>query len=332
VVIILIFLSSISLTSISLRERRRNNGFRVLMHQSYLDQMSDFIMGFLKASKIQDNVKTLTTCINDLISTFSNLSVATQNLNNSPNLVSFMGILTTFNDIYKNSANKQICGGASNKFRAYLDTNFINNPQIGNNDANQYFNNVYSLISNKSARVWYDMYRASQLFKKSECYRAGEILGTLFDKVLRLTDMSVVTSTFENFNQLVTDTTTFNRDVDSFKTKFVLCQNSVTKLMPDIYGFYNETIDGTQIIPRMSDLIKSIYETSHFIQCVDGINVLMVTLNSANYAPTTSKTGASVVHSPKVVAKVAKVAKVETKMPKLEKKIAGIKAIANEKK
>jgi len=43
----------------------KRNGFRVLMNKGYIDNISEFLMAFLKSSKIQQNVGSLILCISN---------------------------------------------------------------------------------------------------------------------------------------------------------------------------------------------------------------------------------------------------------------------------
>ena len=69
ILILLTILSIVSINTIKFKHTRRN-GFRVLMSKNYIDNISEYIMAFLKSSKIQQNVDSLTNCITDLIKTF----------------------------------------------------------------------------------------------------------------------------------------------------------------------------------------------------------------------------------------------------------------------
>jgi len=284
IILILTFFSTIQLTSINLREKRRNNGFRVFMSKGYIDDISDFIMAFLKSSKIQDHVKTLAGCINDLIKTFSSLSIVTQKLNDNPNLMSFMDVISTFNQIYRDANNNLICKDSTQELRTFIDT-FINDPKIGRRDPNGYFKTMLDIVNNRYARIYFELVKSSNYYKHKEFYKAGERIGDLFYNLIRLVDISDDTKDFEGYSLIVADESqaSFQNDANLFKKRFSFCVNSLQKILPDIYNFYNSNVQGADIIPTINDLIKSIFETNQILQCFDGVSSIMSDLRSTNY-------------------------------------------------
>ena len=286
IIFILFFLTlfySYSSTVINLREKRRNNGFRVLMAKGYIDDISDFIMAFLKTTKIQENVKTLATCINDLIKTFSSLSLSTQHLNDSPSITSFMGVISTFNQVYKDASRNNICADASKQFTEYVYT-FINDPRIGRRDSVQYFKDIRRIIENENQRVYFELVKSANSFRNKECYKSGERLGDLFYSFLQCRQLSNDPRDFEGYNQLITDRDTFGNDAALFKTRFSSCLDSIQKIIPDINDFYaKDHVIGEEIIPTISDLVKSIFETNDIMKCFDGVSKILKDLRETNY-------------------------------------------------
>jgi len=282
-IVIIILFASTSLTSVQLSRKPRNNGFRVLMaSKGFYDDFSDFIMGILKASKILENVKALASCINDLIKTFSSLAVVTQKLNETPSLVNFMGVLGSMNQIVKDASNNLICGDVAQQFRRFLDT-FINDPNIGRRDSNEYFKQIIQLISNKSTRVYHEFVRSYDFYKRREFYKAGEVIGDLFYNVVRLKEANLSDDPKDLDNKLITDPAVFQNDANQFKQRFGSCVSSFQKVLPDIYNFYSSTVEGPNIIPTVADLFKSMFETNQLMQCFDNMGRVYNDIIHSNY-------------------------------------------------
>lgn len=252
------------------------------MAKGYIDDISDFIMAFLKSSKIQDQVKSLASCINDLIKTFSSLSIVTQQLNDRPNLTSFMGVIGAFNQIWKDSSNNLICGNARSDFSVFINK-FVQDPKIGNGDFDRYLRTIIDIVKNRYTRIFFELVKAADLYRKREFYKSGERIGDLFYNLVLLRDLSDDTKDFDGYNQIVGNDSVFQNDANTFRQRFSFCLNSLQKVVPDINNFYGSTIRGIDVVPTVNDLLKSMFETNQIIQCFDGVSQIMTILQTFNY-------------------------------------------------
>lgn len=270
--------------NMKLKEYQGSNGFRVLMSRNYVEHIADFIMGFLKSSKIQDNVKSLATCINDLVKTFSELSQVTQNLNNKPNMLSYMGVIEHLKQIYKNSTDNMICADANGELKKFIQV-FISSPKIGNRDSNFYFNSIGIEIKNKSKRVYFELVRAYSYVVKGDYKKAGEVLGEFFYTIIRLKKLSNDIKDFEGSSSLISPSNEnqFENDSNQFKLESKICVKSVIKILKDIYNLNSKDKTGNDVTPNLNDLVKSVVETNQLLQCFNNVGKIYDRIVHSNY-------------------------------------------------
>ena len=81
-----------------------------------------------------------------------------------------MGVISTFNQVYKDASRNNICADASKQFTEYVYT-FINDPRIGRRDSVQYFKDIRRIIENENQRVYFELVKSANSFRNKECYK-----------------------------------------------------------------------------------------------------------------------------------------------------------------
>jgi len=266
--------NKISRISAETIKTQKRNGVRVLLSKDYIENISKFIVSFLKYSEIEHNVSSLSTCIEELVGILLNLSNASQTINKSPNINSFINLIGTFDSIYKQAKNNELCTGSIDEFKKYILI-FINDSNIGKGDSDEYFKRLFNIVKNHYSRIYFELLRSSNSYREYNFDKAGQIFGDLFHNLLNLKELNDDMTTWGNYNAIIVDKLNFQNDASLFKKRIIFCVNSFEKIIPDIFHFYNIKIKGSEVIPTVSDLMKSIFETNQLLQCFDGLSAII---------------------------------------------------------
>ena len=253
----------LSINDVNLK-RKNANGFRVLMSKNYVEDIGDFLLAFLKTSKIDKKVISLSNCLNNVSKTLSSLSVVTQTLSNNPNIISIMSVLTNVDQVYKNAKNNKICKNITSEFKNYINS-YIDNPKIGKGDARKYYTNLINMVDKNYEKIYFQMMKTIKLYKLKETTKSGNLLGETVRNLLRLRDFNVNlkdTSIIKNMIE-------FKKDAKYFKDNIVHCEQAINDIIPDIYNYYKNTTKIEEMIPNSNDLIKSLSEATKLFKCID---------------------------------------------------------------
>jgi hypothetical protein len=259
-ILISIFNTSISINPINLR--RNANGFRVLMSRNYANDIGDFLLAFLKSSKIEKKVKSLSECMKNISETLSTISYLTQSLSQDPNILNIMSFLSTMDQTYTNVKNHKICANVTEEFKSYLDS-YINDPKLGKGDSYTYFTAVLRYLDSNYKEVFFQLKKTYKLVNDREFTKAGNLLGSTLRNILEMKKLQVDLSDIT----VVVNSSNFGKDGEFFKNHIVDCENAVGQVFPDIYNFYRNATDYSNLIPSANDLIKSISEASSVFKC-----------------------------------------------------------------
>jgi len=260
-IIIIIISSAFSYNSINLR--RNANGFRVLMSKNYANDIGDFLFAFLKTSKIEKKVKSLSNCMKNVSETLSTISYLTQSLSHDPNILNIMSFLSTMDETYSNVKNHRICSNVTEEFKSYLDS-YINDPKLGKGDSYGYFTKLLKYLESNYKEIFFQLKKTYKLINDREFIKGGNLLGSKFRNVLKMKKLQVDLSDIS----VVVNSGKFAKDGEYFKNHVVDCENAVGQVFPDIYNFYKNVTESSNLIPSAKDLIKSISEATNVFKCL----------------------------------------------------------------
>jgi len=262
-----------NLTPINLRKNA--NGFRVLMSKNYVSDISDFLLSFLKSSKIDKRVKSLSNCLKNVADTLSTISHVTQTINNNPNILNIMSLLTTLDQTYTNARNHQICSNITKEVNSYLD-HYINDPKLGNGDSNTFFTNVLKFFNDNYKEFYFQIKKAFKLYDDRENVKSGNILGGALRDLLKMNKFQV---DFKD-SSVVINTEQFEKDAIFFKEHVIDCQYAIAEIFPDVYNFNKNVTQTGDLIPSAYDLIKSIGEATRFFKCIKNAERIVTNLKN----------------------------------------------------
>lgn len=243
--------------------RRSANGFRVLMSRNYAHDIGDFLFAFLKSSKIEKKVKSLSNCMKNVSETLSTISYLTQSLSQDPNILNIMSFLSTMDETYSNVKNHRICSNVTEEFKSYLDS-YINDPKLGKGDSYGYFTNLLKYLDSNYKEIFFELKKTYKLINDRDFTKAGNLLGSTFRNVLKMKKLQVDLSDIT----VVANSGKFVKDGEFFKNHIVDCENAVGQVFPDIYNFYKNVTEHSNLIPSANDLIKSISEATSVFKCL----------------------------------------------------------------
>lgn len=273
VLIITIVKTIFSVSPLNLR--RSGNGFRVLMSKNYVHDIGDFLYAFLKSSKIDKKVKSLSNCLKNVSETLTTISYVTQSLSQDPNILNIMSFLSTMDQTYDTVKNKRICSNITEEVKSYLDS-YIKDPKLGNGDSFTYFTNVLKHFDSNYKEIYFQLRKMVKLINNREIGKAGMLLGKTLRDVLR---MNKIHSNFTD-SSIVYNTAKFDRDAEFFKKHILDCEYAVGEVFPDIYLFFKNVTEKGDLIPSANDLIKSISEATRIFKCFHSYGKLLSILNN----------------------------------------------------
>jgi len=272
---LLLLLAILSVTSSfnKMHLRRSANGFRVLMSKNYAQDIGDFLLSFLQASKIEKKVASLSNCLKNVSDTLSTISHVTQALSQSPNILTIMSLVTTLDETYKNALNSKICRNITSEVKTYLDT-YINDPKLGNGDSHKYFVNVLSFFDKNYKKFYFNMKKIVGLYSNRETLQSGKIFGNTLRDLLKMRDFDVNL----NDSNVVRNFKKFEEDANYFRKHIVECEYAIGQIFPDVYNFFKKTQKIEEIVPNANDLIKSISEATRVFKCVESLENILKNL------------------------------------------------------
>jgi len=138
---------------------------------------------------------------------------------------------------------KDLCTNSVDELTKYIFT-FINDPKIGNGDKNTYFENIFDILKNHSNKVYFEILKTSHLYKEQSYTKAGANFGELLLDIFNIKPINDDMSTWPNSKNYVEDKNVFETDSKKFKTRIIFCINSLEKILPDIFNFYDSKVKG----------------------------------------------------------------------------------------
>ena len=274
ITILFFYLMSVCLCLKGITFRRSSASvFRVLMTKNYVEDIGDFLLSFLKTSKIDKNVKSLSNCLQNITNTLSALANATKALNEHPNLLTIMALISNIDRIYKDAKNSKICTNITKEFKSYLDS-YINETKIAPGEYTKYFEDVSSFFEDNYRKFYFKLKKAMRLYSNNQASKAGEVMGNFLRDFLKMRDFDV------NYKDtFVIRNSKFESEAKLFKRNIVYCEFAIGELIPDFLKFFQNTTKSDEVVPNANDLIKSLSEATKIFKCIDGIEKIKSFIN-----------------------------------------------------
>lgn len=253
--------------------RTSANGFRVLMSRKYVEDIGDFLLSFLQSSKMDKKLKSLSNCLKNVSNTLLKLSNATNAMNDHPNILTIMSLVTKIDLIYKDAKNSKICSNITMEFKSYIDY-YVNESKIAKGDYNKFFEEIINFFEDNYRKFYFQLKKASRLYLNKEAIKSGQVMGNLLRNFLKMRDFDV------NFKDsfVVRNPSQFDKEAKFFKKNIAYCEFAIGEIIPDFLKFYNTT-KSEDVIPNANDLIKSMSEATKVFRCMENLEKIRSQLN-----------------------------------------------------